>query len=137
VCSLLRPCTLYKTLDTIGQRLKPTLKSYVRKYPEKSEKGEELTVSKSVKQEAIRHLREEVSLIKRIESEEGIRWGELRNFFIEKLFLSPNEEEKQAAYLLVSYVLTELYGDQNTGWETYKKDGKTWIRLKKQRTYRE
>lgn len=114
------------------------------KYPEKSEKGKELTVPESVKQEAIRylreairHLREEGSLIKRIESEEGIGWGELRNFFIEKLFLSPNEEEKQAAYLLVSYVLTELYGDQNTGWETYKKDGKTWIRLKKQRTYRE
>ena len=116
------------------------------KYPEKSEKGKELTAPESVKQEAIRylreairHLREEGSLIKRIESEEGIGWGELRNFFIEKLFPDPKEEEKQIAYYLVPEVLTELYGRQNTGWETYTREGHKgkWIRLKKQRTHRE
>ncbi|MEM3402464.1 MAG: DUF87 domain-containing protein [Candidatus Hadarchaeales archaeon] len=102
------------------------------KYPEKSEKGKELTVPESVKQEAIRHLREEGSLIKRIESEEGIGWGELRNFFIEKLFPNPKEEEKQIAYYLVSEVLTELYGRQNTGWQTYTREGHKgkWIRRK-------
>jgi len=109
----------------------------VRNTQKNLKKVKELTVAESVKQEVIRHLREEVSLIKRIESEEGIGWGELRNFFIEKLFPNQKEEEKQAAYHLVSHVLTALYGDQNTGWEIYKKDGKTWIRLKKQRTHRE
>ncbi len=106
------------------------------KYPEKSEKGKELTVPESVKQEAIRylreairHLREEGSLIKRIESEEGIAWGDLRNFFIEKLFPNPKKEEEQTAYLLVSYVLTELYGYQNKRWKTYEKDKRTWIKL--------
>ena len=78
-------------------------------------------------------------MIKRIKSEEGIGWGELRNFFIEKLFPSPKEEEKQIAYYLVPEVLTELYGRQNTGWQTYTREGHKgkWIRLKKQRTHRE
>ncbi len=109
------------------------------KYPEKSEKGKELTVPESVKQEAIRHLREEGSLIKRIESEEGIGWGELRNFFIEKLFPNPKEEEKQIAYYLVSeylqdYMVVKIQGGKHMRVRDIKENGLEgkWIRLKKQ-----
>src|SRR5690606_21440474 len=81
-------------------------------------------------QHLVQVLKNRDDLIQRIESEEGIAWGKLKHLFVENL--PPEMDDRDGfAYQAVIKVLTELYGPQGVGWESFRKQrGTTYVRKK-------
>jgi hypothetical protein len=58
---------------------------------------------------------------------EGVAWGSLKALILQEV-LPPqmDEHEKQdLAYQLVPHVMTKVFGDQNTGWHSFKAQSKS------------
>lgn len=95
-----------------------------------SETGEEVTdVLSALEEEAINALRNNTFILRKLKSEAGCSWGELRNFLMGCL---PDtiDDKGQFAYNLVPKVMNNLFGPQNQGWETLRYQDKAFIKLK-------
>ena len=62
--------------------------------------------------------------------QDGMPWGLLKALFL-KVLPDDFDDRDQFAYRLVPKILNELFGPQNTGWETFTPEGKTatWVRV--------
>ena len=93
---------------------------------------EPVDVIANIEQEAIRALSENVHIMQRLRSENGLPWYRLQKFLFGYL---PEhlEDRHQFAYNLVPKVMNAVFGPRPRAWETFRnqKTGKTWIRAHK------
>lgn len=88
--------------------------------PEGQELGEEkIDFLHVVESELIDSMKNDLTFKDKVESEEGIAWGKV-NAIIEDRLPETLEDRKNRAYKLTPKVMTEIYGQQNSGWHTYK-----------------
>ncbi|MFZ2642948.1 MAG: ATP-binding protein [Verrucomicrobiia bacterium] len=60
---------------------------------------------------------------------EGMPWGKLQRFiYIEANLQSMDEGFNRVAYSMVPKVLNSIYGPQNQGWHSFKRDEKAWVK---------
>lgn len=68
--------------------------------------------------------------IKSLLEGQGIRWGQLQRFIFEHAQLQAMDGGfEEVAYNMVRRVLDSIYGSQNHGWHSFKRDGKSWIKI--------
>ncbi|MBU6460177.1 MAG: DUF87 domain-containing protein [Proteobacteria bacterium] len=91
---------------------------------------ETVDVMASIEAKAVQDLRSDASLIAKIESADGAAWGSVKAFFLEHLPAHLDNRD-DLAYRLVKKAVTDIYGVQDQGWETFRNAvGKTYIRKK-------
>jgi len=92
---------------------------------------EPIDVMANVEQLAIAALREDSAMRRKLESSDGMPWFGVQKFLMDHL---PEhlEDRSQFAYNLVPKAMIALFGEQRTGWESFKhpSTGKTWVRLR-------
>jgi hypothetical protein len=92
--------------------------------------AEPVDVMANIEQQMFEALRGESKLITKIESQEGVAWGAIRAFFVERL--PPHLDDKgQLAFQLVRKAMTHLYGIQNQGWESFQHPSKNTAYVRK------
>jgi hypothetical protein len=92
--------------------------------------SEPVDVMANIEQQMFEALRSETKLTTKIESQEGVAWGAIRAFFVERL--PPHLDDKsQLAYQLVRKAMTHLYGTQDQGWESYRHPTKNTAYVRK------
>jgi hypothetical protein len=91
---------------------------------------EPVDVMANIEQQMFEALRGESKLMTKIESQEGVAWGAIRAFFVERL--PPHLDDKgQLAFQLVRKAMTHLYGIQNQGWESFQHPSKNTAYVRK------
>lgn len=96
---------------------------------EESAEAEPVDVIGQIEAQAIDALRRDNKLMSKIESADGAAWGSIKAFFVEQL--PPHLDDRDTiAYHLVRKAMTEILGQQDVAWETYKRPpkGTTYIR---------
>lgn len=79
---------------------------------------------------AAEELRKDKKLISDLKNyDKGVSWGELRDRIFE-LLSEDILDGKQRAYEMVKPTLVELFGEQDKGWESFKKGKFTYVRCK-------
>jgi uncharacterized protein len=79
---------------------------------------------------ATKAIRDDPQTMEKLRSEKGLPWGAL-NAIVEKALPNNIENPKDFAYRAVGNALTEIFGNQQDGWETYKTEkGTTWVKAK-------
>jgi len=86
--------------------------------PAVEEDAEPIDVMGQIEAKAIAALRQEVQLIKKIESTDGAAWGSIRAFFMNHL-PTHLDDRGQVAYHLVRKAMNEIFGQQGTTWESF------------------
>jgi len=86
--------------------------------PAVEEDAEPIDVMGQIEAKAIAALRQEVQLIKKIESADGAAWGSIRAFFLNYL-PAHLDDRGQVAYHLVRKAMNEIFGQQGTTWESF------------------
>jgi hypothetical protein len=83
-----------------------------------------------IEKEAIDALRNNVEIIGKIESGEGVAWGTIQAFLRKNLESHHPDGLDDFAYNLVPKAMVNIYGKQNYGWESYKHPvrGTTYIK---------
>lgn len=80
---------------------------------------------------AIRKLRANEYLMRKLRGSEGASWGEV-TWYLEEVLPSVLEDRNKVAYNLVRKACNEIFGPQPRGWTSYRnqqKEGKTYIRV--------
>ncbi|NWK42898.1 ATP-binding protein [Ralstonia pickettii] len=98
-----------------------------------SEHAEAVDVMANIEQHAIEALKGDAKLIAKIESHEGAAWGSIKAFFSAHI---PEhlDDRDNIAYRLVQKAMTQIYGAQDQGWETFRNSAnKTYVRARGQR----
>jgi hypothetical protein len=93
--------------------------------------AEPVDVMANIERQMFEALRAEGRLTSKIESDEGVAWGAMKAFFLERL--PPHlDGRNDLAYQLVSKAMTHLYGVQKQAWEAYKHPSRntTYVRKK-------
>jgi uncharacterized protein len=67
------------------------------------------------------------AMIRQLERE-GLAWGTVQKFIYDSSVPSQMDDGWQVAYDTVPKVLNAIYGPQNQGWHTFKREGKTCIK---------
>lgn len=80
-------------------------------------------VMANIEAQATEALRSNRSLIGKLESPDGVAWGSLKAFFVQRL---PEhlDDSDSIAYRLVKKALTRIYGPQDRAWEAYRNPAK-------------
>ena len=79
---------------------------------------------------AIRALREDVQLLARIRSPDGVAWGGIKAFLLQRLPQHLDNVDN-IAYHLVSKAMDQIFGNQGQAWESYRnqaRGGKSYVR---------
>ncbi len=86
---------------------------------EEPKEQESVDVLAEIEQQVIEQLRQEKWLIDKIKSTEGAAWGTIKAFCKERL---PEhlDGRDDLAYHLVRKAMTQIYGPQGQGWETFR-----------------
>ena len=58
----------------------------------------------------------------------GAAWGSIKAFFLDGRLPEHLHDREQFAYQLVKPALDQTFGEQNKGWETFKKNNTAWVR---------
>jgi uncharacterized protein len=103
-------------------------------FPEgaEAEESEPVDVMANIEQGAIDALRGNADIKQKLESANGMPWYGVQQFLIDHL-PEQLEDRRQFAYNLVSKAMNAIFGQQPTGWETFKNPvtGKTWVKVSK------
>jgi DNA helicase HerA-like ATPase len=93
------------------------------------EEQEPVDVMATIEANAIQALRADSGMRAKIESPDGVAWGALNGYFFERVPANL-DNRKDLAYHLVKKALTEIYGKQDEGWDTYKNQARntTYVR---------
>lgn len=91
------------------------------------EETESLDVLESIEQHAIAALRADNVVRGKLEGE-GILWSAVRNYIKDCAVPANMDDALQVAYNMVPKVLDAVYGPQNQGWHSFRRDGKTWVK---------
>jgi hypothetical protein len=63
-------------------------------------------------------------------SGDGIKWGQIQRFIFERAQLQTMDGGfDNVAYNMVRRVLDAIYGPQNQGWHSFKREGKAWVKV--------
>jgi hypothetical protein len=93
-----------------------------------NEEPEPVDVMGNIEERMIGLLKADDKLTGRIESADGAAWGSIKAFFLAHL-PQQLDDRAQLAFRLVPKALTNLYGAQGDGWETFKNPaGTTYVR---------
>ncbi len=96
--------------------------------PTEADETEPVDVMADIAQKAIDALQANTRLIQKIESPEGVAWGAIKAFFLEKLPKHLDDRDN-VAYRMVGKAMDQLYGSQRQSWDTYKNpQNKTYVR---------
>ncbi len=93
------------------------------------EEPEPIDVMAALEQRAIDALKGNTELRQKLGSSHGMPWFGVQQFLIDHL-PEQLEDRRQFAYNLVSKAMNAVFGQQPSGWETFKNSssGKTWIK---------
>lgn len=95
------------------------------------EKPEPIDVMAGIEARMIEALRAKTELMNKLESEDGVAWGAVKAFFRDQL-PSHLDNQGDVAYHLVKKAMNEIFGVQDTAWESFKNQSNvTYIRKKK------
>jgi uncharacterized protein len=75
-----------------------------------------------------KHALEGAAEIRRQLEGEGLPWFAVQRFIQDNAVPPHMDEPRQIAYTTVPKVLNAIYGLQNQGWHTFRRDGKTWVK---------
>jgi hypothetical protein len=97
--------------------------------PDETADAEPVDVIGKIESNAIEALRSDEKIMSKIKSADGVAWGTVKAFFSEKLPAHLDDRDT-IAYHLVRKAMTEILGQQDVAWETYKRPpkGTTYIR---------
>jgi DNA helicase HerA-like ATPase len=97
-----------------------------------AEEGTLVDVLGDIEQRTIDALRSDSTLMGKIASQDGVAWGSVKAFLLERLPVHMDDRDG-VAYRLVKKAMDRLFGPQPVGWESYRnpvKNNTTYIRKK-------
>jgi hypothetical protein len=77
-------------------------------------------------EKAIQSLKDDSAMMEKIKGD-GVAWGGLKHFLLSSLPSTLDDRDK-IAYQLVPKALTEIFGPQNQGWNSFKKNNATYVK---------
>lgn len=110
----------------------PSTEEFVLTASEPPEEGG-VDVLRRIEKEAIAALRKEEKLMAKLQSPGGAAWGEVKHTLL-RFLPQALDDADTVAYHLVRKAMIEIYGPQNTAWESYKnpeRSNTTYVRLRR------
>ena len=79
-----------------------------------------------IRRDMIEQLKRNSRIMEKLESQDGVAWGEVKAFFLQKL-PSHLDDRDTFAYNLVKHAVCDILGEQDKSWFARKRNGTTYI----------